>query len=271
MRNTIIALFFLALCGLSQAQQYVLKNGRRFAFNEVKVFDQKFVASVVTPTGLQDYNFTVNDVSSVTFPHSPELASAQKSFIQGNYEEAVTQLDIVLESQKNLIMLPNSLWSKAFLLLLDVCEKTSKDPADFKHIKHLQEVSKSDLETINQVMEIIKLKDVNKLTDMIKSSDNSYTQPRALLRCADVLQSEGKLDQAIKTYLQIPAFFSREAMLSLRATYSAADALYQYQRADDATKILSDYMIDNPANSYKEIIEAKIKMMKVSQKNNTQE
>jgi tetratricopeptide (TPR) repeat protein len=266
MRTLLYASVYFVFCAISNGQQYQLKNGRRFALSEVKIADKKFVASIVTPTGLQEYNFTSADISSVTFPYSEPFAEAQKLFVQEKYKDALDQLEQVFQSQKAYIMLPGSLWSQALMLQLDIMAKTGKNADDAKQMKDVNLMDPSDIEAVNELADILKTREISKLQETVKTSENVQVQSRSLLRCGDLLKAEGKIEEAAKTYMLVTAFFSTEPMLSLRATVAAAECVYQMQRREDAVKLLSDYMIDNPNTPYKDIFETKIKMFKTTEK-----
>lgn len=255
----------LALVSSVNAQQYQLKNGRRFAFQDVKQSNGSFVVSIPSTVGLETYTFALKDISLVTFPNSAALRSAEMLFLQGKYDEAEAQALVAQQENEQYMLLPGSPWTKALELQLELAEATTKKSTDVKAMDKVDKIAPTDQELLKVRAAIIDAT-ANEagrktLSEIVKSEINPSNKARAILRMAETYKLEGQLEAAVKTYLQVAAFYSTDTLLGLRSILSASDCLYQMQRKDDALKLLNDYLTDNPISLYQDIIESKKKMM----------
>lgn len=259
----VLTISFLLL-GSVNAQQYQLKNGKRFSMDEVKSENGNFIVSIPTPRGLETYNFTVKDISVVTFAFNKELLKAEEFFLRGKFDEAIEQTEIAQTANEKYMMLPGSPWTEACKLQLDLAQADGRRSADVASLAKLTKIATSDSALLNRLVAITDAPNtdagVTQLLEMVKSEENASIKARALLRVGDILKSLGKLEAAAKSYLQIPAFYSSEKFLSLRALTLASDVLYQMQRKEDSVKLLSDFLLDDPTSTFRDVIESKIKM-----------
>jgi len=208
----------------------------------------------------------------VTFPFNKELSKAEDLFLRGQFDEAAEQTKLAQTANEKYMMLPGSPWTEACKLQLDLAQAAGLRSAEVDSLAKFDKIAVSDSTMLNILVAITDAPStevgVTKLLEIVKSEQNAGVKARALLRVGDILKSLGKLESAAKHYLQIPAFYSSENFLSLRAIIQASDVLYQMQRKEDSVKLLKDFLLDDPTSTFREIIESKIKMnqsQKVSQ------
>lgn len=255
----LLTLFLLASISNSNAQEYLLKNGRRFPASAVKISGMNCTATVAGEDGIETVVFTVKDISQATFAPVPDMVKARDLILQKKFDEAFTVTDVILRANVQFKPLPGNPWVEALLLQLDALEGKKKKSSESTHATALISLTPDENDLVTKMISIVDSEHtpagIEKMKSLSKETNISYIQTRAQLRIADVQADFGNLEQAAKEYLCVPIFNATDTFLSFRATMSAANCLFQIKRGEDAIVILNLYLTDNPNTKYKTMIE----------------
>lgn len=255
----LLTVLLLASISNSHAQEYLLKNGRRFPASAVKISGMNCTATVAGEGGIETVVFTIKDIAQATFAPVPDMAKARDLIVQKKFDEAFTVTDVILKATVQFKPLPGNPWVEALLLQLDALEGKKKKSSDSTQAAALISLTPDENELVTKMISIVDSEHtpagIEKMKTLAKETNIGYIQARAQLRIADVQADFGNLEQAAKEYLCVPIFNATDSYLSFRATMSAANCLFQIKRGEDAIKILELYLTDNPNTKYKTMIE----------------
>ena len=254
-----LTLLLLVSISNSFAQEYLLKNGRRFPASAVKISGMNCTATVAAEGGIETVVFTVKDIVQATFAPVPDMVKARDLILQKKFDEAFTVTDVILRANVQFKPLPGNPWVEALLLQLDALEGKKKKSSESTQAAALISLTPDENELVTKMIAIVDSEHtpagIEKMKSLVKETNIGYIQARAQLRIADVQADFGNLEQAAKEYLCVPIFNATDTFLSFRATMSAADCLFQIKRSEDAIVLLDLYLKDNPNTKYKSMIE----------------
>jgi tetratricopeptide (TPR) repeat protein len=269
----LLPLLLSLLLSNTYAQEYVLKNGRRFPVSAVKIIGMSCTATVTGEGGIETVAFNIKDIAQATFAHVPDMAKVRDLIIQKKFDEAFELSDQILQANAQFKPLRGNPWVEALLLQLDALEGMKKSSSKSTHAASLTIISPDENDLVTKMILIIDTENsqagIEKMKALVKETNIGYIQARAQLRIADALADFGKLEEAAKEYLCVPIFNATENFLSFRATLSAANCLFQIKRGEDALKILDYYLKDNPNTKYKTMIEGEKLRYKIPAKEET--
>ncbi|MDB6076597.1 MAG: hypothetical protein JWO82_344 [Akkermansiaceae bacterium] len=258
------------LIGVTHAQDYQLKNGRRIPAAQVKAAGDNFTAVLNGIGGNPEtLNFGLKDIAQVSIPEPAELGKARALLVNGKAAEAAEAVKPALEKTKALQSIPGSWWPDALVVQIDALAAAGKSITDLAGADEatLRKLPPSDADEVQEMIKIAsvakdaKPETIEKIKDVATRTASSWIQGRAWLEIGNLYANQGKMEDAVKAWLRVPVFSGAEKDLALRGTLAAARGLQQMSLPLDGIQLLDDYLTDNQLTSYKDLIESEKKKL----------
>ena len=262
----------LALTAGALAQTSVhMKDGRIVPAKQLRREKDTIVATVEIPAKEQggqpttgDFGFAISDIFRLDFPKPAVLDTAPGLIADGKAEEALTKLDPVVKYYAGFRDAPGSWWTElvpvqigALLALkrdkeaVETADRFSLLTADPEAKKFMKAFSAVALTRKGQHEAALPLYDeatpATERTDVLALI--AVNRGDSLVAIADAIAAKGepeaatvKYEQALLSYLRIPALYRTQRMFLPQATYGAARAylgMKDFDRARVSVKELT--------------------------------
>lgn len=277
MRACLLITFALVASASAQMNLH-LKDGRILSPKQMRREKDAIVATIEIPAKEQggkptmgDFGFALTDIFRLEFPKPAALDTAPNLIADGKAEEALSKLEPVIKYYAGFRDAPGSWWPElvplqveALLALrrdkeaADVAEQFSRlatDPEVKKFMKAFTAVAltrkgehQSALPLYDEAAVSTERADVLGLIAVNKGE--------SLLALADALFAKGELpaaavryEEALLSFLRIPALYRTQRMFMPQATYGAAQAylgMRDFERARHAVKELTTSFAATP-------------------------
>lgn len=243
-------------------EEFELQNGRRIPAESVKVAPNGFTASLTVGTALQTLNFTAKEVTRVTLREPKEVVEARNLIASEKPDKA---FDILQKAEPALLpyqAIPDSWWLRAAILRMDALAVLgkAKDAAEIASADVLSKLPPENASLLKDFKQLVAppAKDASEKLDSLRSMSERIIDPwvaaRVWLEIGNTLAAQGKMEDAVKSWLRVPVFFPAERDLAARGTILGARGLQQIDRPADGIKLLKDYLADHLGSPYKETI-----------------
>jgi tetratricopeptide (TPR) repeat protein len=272
--------FFLITAALASAAcaevNLHLKDGRILPAKQLRRDRDSIIATLEIPskqpggpstTG--DFGFALKDVFKLDFPKPAVLDSASDLIAEGKAVEALAQLDPVLKYYAGFRDAPGSWWMElvpvqveALLALrqdkeaTDVAEqfnRLSEDPEVKKFSKAFTAVARTrngkheaalplydEMEKETERTDLLGLVAVNKGESLVAIAD-------ALVKQGEAEKAAVRYEEALLSFLRIPALYPMQRMYLPQALYGAARTYLAMQDFDRARRALKELTVQFPA------------------------
>jgi len=256
--RTILLLTF-ALAGFASAQNIVFTSGRVVPTSGVQVKDGNILAKVERtepgkPPTLVEVPVPLAQIKKIDFPVPPELAQAQDLSVQGKNAEAIALLKPVLDAQEQFREVPGNWWDKAALLTTQLYLQDRKDvDADGLARKLVKSINPEMVHAANVQLAAVnmgwgvKSTAESLLETVLKESKDPAPRAGAYIIQGDVLLKDGKWEDALYAYMQVPVFYPSEKILLPAALLGRGRAHLGMDDLADAKETLEELRRDYPA------------------------
>ena len=247
-------------------EEFEFKGGRRIPISTVKPTADGFTATIVVGNGTQTANFAAKDVLRATFREPPGLAKARSLTASNKPAEAAAQMEKLCSELAVFQSIRGSWWHRAAILYMDALAAQGKvdqagsfvDAATVAKLPPDASVMVADFQLI-LAKPIGSIEDkVSDLEALAKRSADPWMTARAWLEIGNILSSQGKVEDAVKTWLRVYLFHAAEQDLAVRGLILAARGLQQLKLAEDGLKLLDDYLSDHNETPFESALRAEM-------------
>lgn len=237
-----------------RAQRYQLRDGRVIEAEGTIVRGSQIVRPIAGyEAGTAEIAYPISQVARLDFPEPSELPAAREALAAGHPADALANADTIAAQFAPFNTLPGSWWADATLLraqaLLDL---NRTDEASSAARSLLQAEASAELKILAKVViaraELASGKATVAaalLDDVLKDKPPAAVEPQVLLLRGDIALQRGSPEDALDSYLQIPAFFGTREDLMPRVLLGSIRAYRAYgdgARAERAyLELLSNY------------------------------
>lgn len=247
-------------------EEFEFKGGRRIPVSTVKPAGDAFTATIVVGNSTQTATFAAKDVLRATFREPPGLAKARTLTASNKPAEAATQLEKLCSELAVFQSIRGSWWHRAAILYMDALAVQGKadqassfvDAATVAKLPQEASVLVADFQLI-LAKPIGSIDDkISDLEALAKRSADPWITARAWLEVGNILSGQGKVEEAVKTWLRVYLFHAAEPDLAVRGVIAAARGLQQLKLAEDGLKLLDDYLSDHSGSPYESALRAEM-------------
>jgi len=258
------ACFCLSL-GIAHGQQeYELRTGLKLPAESVKAVGDGFTATIARGTAVQTLNFTAKDITRVTLRQPKELIDARNLIANQKPEAALEKLDKIESALLPLRSVADTWWIRSAITRMDALAEAgkSKEALAIATSDSAKALNSEDAELLKSFQTILTPPTaapedkIQSLKELSKTITDSWLTARLWLEIGNTLANQGKLEDAVKTWLRVPVFFAAEKDLAARGTILAARGLQQINAPKDGLKLLEDYQSDHLTSPFKQAIDA---------------
>ncbi len=245
-------------------QEYELRTGLKLPGESVKAVGDGFTATIPRGTTFQTLNFTAKDITRVTMRQPRELIDARNLIANQKPEDALDKLDKIEPALLPLRSVADTWWIRSAITRMDALAEAGK-PKEALAIAtsdSAKALNSEDAELLKNFKTILTPPTetpedkIQSLTELSKTITDSWLSARLWLEIGNTLANQGKLEDAVKTWLRVPVFFAAEKDLAVRGTILAARGLQQINAPKDGLKLLEDYQSDHLTSPFKQAIDA---------------
>lgn len=266
-RSLVLATLALAALPAARAQEYELRTGRRIPASAVRVTPEGFSATVPQgPNSTETIPFTVKDILRVSLPEPKSIAQARVLTASGKPQEAIAEAEKAAKEFDIIKSIPGSWWGRAKLVQMDALATAGKaeEAIALVNDSNRNRLPDADAKALQEFIDILgnpraePEERIPPLRKCAESASDTWLCARAWLEIGNLLANRGRVEEAIKAWLRVPTLLAAESDLAFRGTVAAARGLQQIERPEDGVKLLKDYLADNPASPYLELVNAEI-------------
>lgn len=244
-------------------EEFELNNGRRLAADTVKPSPGGFTATYLIGTAQQTVTFTAKEVVRATLREPKEVAEARTLIASEKPDKA---LELLTKAEPALLpyqAIPDSWWQRAAILRMDALAALGKnrEAADIVTADLLSKLPADNASMLKDFQRVVGPpgKDLADKIDALRTiadrTMDSWVVARVWLEIGNTLAMQGKMEDAVKSWLRVPVFYPAERDLAARGTILAARGLQQIDRPADGFKLLEDYLSDHLGSPYKATIQ----------------
>ncbi|MBC7978960.1 MAG: hypothetical protein H7Y36_00175 [Armatimonadetes bacterium] len=241
-------------------EEYELQNGKRVPADSVKPTANGFTAKYFVGTAEETINFTAKDVIRTTVREPKELNAARSLIVSEKPEEAIELLSKLEPALLPFQAIPNSWWQHSAILRMDALSVLgkNKEAAEVVSAGIIDKLSPEDAIQMEDFQKVVAppgtdvAGKLSALKEITGRSIDSWIGARVWLEIGNTHAYQGKMEDAVKSWLRVPVFFPAERDLAARGTILAARGLGQIDRQKDGFELINDYLSDHPTTPYKE-------------------
>lgn len=251
------ATILLALLGASSlpAQSYVLNNGTVLKAADVKLSGNALVQEIALPGGgSAERRYLLNTVTRLDWPEPEAIAQAASQITAGQPKEALETITPVYRQFGPFTKTPGSWWTQAAALRLQALIDTKASGVEITSAAREIMTSATDPEAVGTAKLALAQVDAREgrdslataMIDEIVSDAPAGVRARAWLLRGDLALKKQSFEDAIESYLRVPAFFGTLDELMPAALLGSARAYKGYGDASRAERAYLDVMDTYP-------------------------
>lgn len=255
-----LATVLLALLGATTlpAQRYVLNNGTALKADDVKLSGNALVQEIPLPGGgSAERRYLLNTVARLEWPEPAELAQATAQIAAGQPKEALDTITPVYRLFGPFTKTPGSWWTPAAALRLQALIDSKASSAEITSAAREIMTSATDPEAVGTAKLALAQVDARDgrdslataMIDEIVSDAPAGVRARAWLLRGDLALKRQAFEDAIESYLRVPAFFGTLDELMPAAILGSARAYKGYGDNARAERAYLDVIDTYPDSS----------------------
>jgi tetratricopeptide (TPR) repeat protein len=271
MKRLTFLLFVLAGFSGACAQTILLKNGQTVPANGLTRNNDMVMVSVKTTNGgMGQIGYQVSDISELNLPPPGVLNFVTEQIANGDYQNALAQIDPVVAYQKTIRDIPGNWWAKTALVEVSALIGLNRI-ADATALSNEISGFSNDPEILTTTKLQIAL--VTKFTDpqqalaaydaILSQSTDAKTLSQAWIAEGDVHFSQHEFDEALMAYLTVTVFYPDHNPLISKALWGTGQS---YAKLKDTANAMKTYQ--RLVSSYPDTPEASLARAELKKKEN---
>ena len=243
-----LALFLFILTGFSGAcaQTILLKNGQTVPANGLTRTNDMIMVSIKTTNGtMGQIGYQISDIAQLNLPEPEVLTYVTEQVANGDYKNAMAQLEPLVAFQKSIRDIPGNLWAKSALVEVSALIGLNRIPEATALSNEISGFS-NDPEILTATK--LKIALITKFTDpkqalttfdsILSQSSDVQTLSQAWIAEGDVHFGEHEFDEALMAYLTVPVFYPDHNPLVPKALWGSGQS---YAKLKDMVHALKTY------------------------------
>ncbi len=256
-RPFIALLVTLASAGALSAQSYVLNNGTVLQSADVKFGGTALVQEIALPGGgSAERRYPINTVARINWPEPAEIAAATEQLAAGKGAEALATITPIYKLFGPFPKTPGSWWTQAASLRLQALVASEAPTGDISSAAREIMTGSTDPEAVGSAKLALAQVDARNgndtlaaaMIDQIVNDAPPGVRARAWLLRGDLALKRHAYEEALESYLHVPAFFGTLDELMPAAILGSARAYKGYGDNSRAERAYLD-VIDTYPNT----------------------
>jgi len=246
---SLLVVLLLALAApLARAQTLHISDGRKFSLQEIRVVGDQLRIPIKTGDAVSgEMGIPVDSVVRLDWPAPDQLTQAATDLKAGKSAEALKKIDAVLPAQEVFRDITGSWWAQGMSLRVEALARLGRDIDAEVGVERLRRskfgppfVSDGALAIASALVDAGKNAQAReRLKQIVTPNTTDATLARLALLNGRLLQSEGKTEPALLSYLQVTALYPLERDWQPAALLAAASCLRDMGDTTRATGTLN--------------------------------